>query len=237
MIDSGLYKRFYPDQRHDGTMRFYQWVREALKREMTLLNLGAGPASGSAVRSFRGQVARVIGADIDPIVMTNDELDEGYVISGGKLPLGDESIDVVVSDYVLEHVSDPASFMSEVHRVLRSGGQFFFRTPNAYHYVSIIAKCTPYWFHDMVANRARALAEQAHEPYPTYHRLNTRRAISRAARVAGFERCQFIMFEGQPSYLVFATIPFVLGVGYERLVNRFESLSWLRSNVFGNLTK
>ena len=204
---------------------------------MSLLNLGAGPASDSMVRSFRGQVAKVIGADIDPIVMTNDELDEAYVISDGKLPLDDQSIDVVYCDYVLEHVRDPAELMSEVHRVLRVGGHFFFRMPNIYHYVSIIAKYTPHWFHEAVANRVRGISERAHDPYSTYHRLNSRHSIQRHAKVAGFERCELVFFEAQPSYLMFATIPFLLGVGYERMVNRFENLSWLRANIFGKLTK
>lgn len=47
-----------------------------------------------------------------------------------KLPFPDNSFDVVVMFDVLEHVSHISEVLSEVSRVLRSGGCFFSSTPN-----------------------------------------------------------------------------------------------------------
>ncbi len=44
-----------------------------------MLTLGAGPATRGPIRSFRGQVAAVGGADIDPVVENSDELNEARV--------------------------------------------------------------------------------------------------------------------------------------------------------------
>jgi len=231
-----LFRRFYSDK-WDGTAAFYRWVREYVGPSTRLLNLGAGPATGNPLAAFRGEVERVVGADLDPAVLENEELDEAHVTDGKSLPFPDESFDVVLSVYVLEHVEHPKDFLREVLRVLKPGGCFFFRTPNRLHYVSLVAQATPHWFHTLVANRVRGLPSDAHEPYPTYHRLNTRRAIRTAARQAGFAHSELRMFEADPSYLMFHAVPFALGLAYERMANSSDRLAPLRANIFGRLER
>ena len=46
----------------------------------------------------------------------------------GTLPLADESVDAVMSTQVLEHVDDPAVYLSECYRVLRPGGRLLVST-------------------------------------------------------------------------------------------------------------
>ena len=138
---------------------------------------------------------------------------------------------------MLEHVEFPAPFLTEVHRVLKPGGSFFFRTPNKYHYVSLIARCTPHWLHELVANRARGLAKDAQETYPTFHRLNSTATIQDLANRAGFTQVTLNMVEREPSYLMFSSIPFLAGVLYERTVKRFDWLAGLRANIFGRLVR
>lgn len=49
-----------------------------------------------------------------------------------SLPFDDESFDCVICLETLEHVEDPSTAMSEVHRVLTPGGTFIGSTPFAY---------------------------------------------------------------------------------------------------------
>jgi SAM-dependent methyltransferase len=235
VISQQLFRRYYPGDSFSGTKKFYDWIWTYARPDSALLNVGAGPASGSPVRSFKGRVRYAAGADIDPIVLTNHELDDARLISEGRLPFDSQSFDIVVSDFVLEHVAQPIPFLREIHRVLTRGGSFFFRTPNRWHYVSIAGRLTPHWFHKLVANRVRGLAEEAHEPYPTLYRLNGRGCIGRRARAAGFGKVELRMCEAEPSYLLFNQVAFLAGVAYERLVNRFEGLGGLRANIFGRL--
>ena len=48
---------------------------------------------------------------------------------GQRLPLADASVDNVLCNQVLEHVFEPVAFLSEVHRVLRPGGQLMLTVP------------------------------------------------------------------------------------------------------------
>jgi hypothetical protein len=96
---------------------------------------------------------------------------------------------------------------------------------------------TPHWCHELIANWARGYPPGAHDPWPTVYRLNSRRNIETEAYKAGFRTVEIRMWEYDPKYLFFHPIPFVLGVGYERIVNRFDLLSGLRASIFGRLIK
>jgi hypothetical protein len=60
-----------------------------------------------------------------------------------------------------------------------------FRTPSRFHYVTLVSRLTPHWFHRAVSNRLRNLLAGAHVPYPTPYRANSRRAIRGAAARTG----------------------------------------------------
>jgi len=232
-----LKRKYYPDDSKDGTLIFYDWLRRYTRNEFTVLNIGAGPTADRKIKSLKGEVKRVVGVDTDKAVLENEDLDAAMVIEKNKFPFGDEYFDLAWADYVMEHVEDPKGFLKEVNRVLKPGASFFFRTPNKYHYVSFIGRMTPHWFHERVANRARGLASDAHEPYPTYYRLNCGKEITGRARSAGFKLVELKFVEAEPSYLVFNPIAFRIGVAYERFVNRYDGLQGLRSNIFGRLEK
>jgi SAM-dependent methyltransferase len=237
VIDKRLFRQFYPDNSLSGTIAFYNWVRQYLQPDAIVLNLGAGPPTNDPVRCLKGEAARVIGADIDPCVLRNHELDDAVLVTvDGQLPFPDSNFDLVLSDFVFEHVAEPRRLLSEVRRVLKRGGSFFFRTPNRYHYVTAIALMTPHWFHSLVANKARGMTADAHEPWKTFYLLNSRRAIEKEAHECGFEVIELRTYEAEPMYMQFSVPAFLLGVAYERMVNRWKALAAFRANIFGRLS-
>ena len=223
-----LYDKHYrigPDgvRRGDGSHSFYEWIRSTPGlAEMKVLNIGAGPTPDPPMRRLRGQVGRLVGVDIDPVVMTNEDLDEAFVTNGLELPFGDSEFDLVYSDWTVEHVERPLPFLHEVQRVLKPGGQYLFRTTNRGHYVTAISAHTPHWFHRLVANRVRDLRTEDHEPWPTHYRLNTERAVRRNLAAAGFAHVEVKLIEPYPVYLVFHPLAFRAGIAYERFVTRWS---------------
>ncbi|HSR18513.1 MAG TPA: methyltransferase domain-containing protein, partial [Ignavibacteriaceae bacterium] len=169
--------------------------------------------------------------------LNNPDLDEGHVITDNKLSFDDNYFDVVVSDYVLEHVKEPDIFFKELQRVLKPGGYFFFRTPNKNHYVTIISKLTPHRFHKLIANKARGLPKEAPDPYETFYYLNDPKTILNYAKNNNFKNIELRFCEAQPSYLMFNSFFFLIGVAYERIVNKFDFLKYFKSNIFGKLVK
>lgn len=48
-----------------------------------------------------------------------------------RLPYGDRSFDLIISNFVMEHVGDFAAAIDEVARALKPGGYFYMAVPNA----------------------------------------------------------------------------------------------------------
>ena len=221
----------------DGTTEFHDLLRSlTTSHELTVLEIGAGPENRTS-SLVASRVARLDGLDIDERARSNPALNTAMIYDGKTFPIDDQAYDLVIGDYVMEHVEYPQLMLNEIARVLRPGGHFVFRTPNIYHYVSIISRFSPQSFHLAAANKARKMDEDAVDPYPTFYRFNSRRAMRTIAREAGLHEVELRMVEKEPGYLKFSALAYRGGVAYERMVNSTRALAGLRSNVFGVLAK
>lgn len=168
--------RLYSERRErDAVVQFIDRIQSVIRAEMTLLDIGAGAGSLNQY-AFRGKCREIIGIDMDNRVEDNPLLDRGIVADASEIPLPDQTVDLAFSIYVLEHIEDPMSFLREVSRVLKPGGQFWFMTPNKYHYVPIIARLTGTVFHKWV-NKKRGRDED--DTFPTFYKMNSRRDLSK----------------------------------------------------------
>ena len=104
----------------DGTTQFHALVGQFAKPGCQILELGAGPDNPTT--AFLAQQGVVTGLDIDPAVKSNHHCRNAYVYDGVHVPLPSNSFDLVVSNYVCEHIEDPPRVCREIHRVLRPGG-------------------------------------------------------------------------------------------------------------------
>ena len=183
-------ERFYPEIaaggfcRDDGTLQFYLRVNALIKPTMRVVDLGAGRGAQALIRTglaremiiLKGKAADVIGIDVDPAVLENPFVDRAVVYAGDSLPLDDSSVDMVVSDYTFEHVSDPASFSSEITRVLKPGGWLCGRTPNALSAVALAGSIVPNGMHSGLLRYIQP-ARLEKDVFPAFYKLNKRRAL------------------------------------------------------------
>jgi SAM-dependent methyltransferase len=229
-----LDRRFYPKfgEIWDDAL-FRQEILSHITTESVLLDLGAGAGIVEQM-NFRGAVAKVCGIDLDSRVLDNPFLDIAKVTDGNDVPFPDESFDIVISDNVLEHLENPESVFREVERVLRPNGVFLFKTPNRSHYMPLIARVTPHGFHRFV-NRLRG--RNIVDTFPTLYRANSRREVSLLAATCGLKIEKIDLIEGRPEYTRMFCLLYVLGIAYERVVNRFGALSRFRVLIVGVLSK
>lgn len=224
-IKAYLDKTLYPDvDGHWDDELFRERILRFVGPDSEVLDIGAG-AGIVAEMNFKDVAKHVVGIDPDERVVDNPYLHEAHIGTGEKLPFDDGRFDVVFADNVMEHLDSPLQVFREIHRVLKPGGVFLGKTPNSWHYMPLIARSTPHWFHQAV-NRARGRAEV--DTFPTRYRANSARAVRRLASASGFEPVTIERFENRPEYLRLTPPTYILGWGYEKLVNLTELLSPFR---------
>jgi SAM-dependent methyltransferase len=191
----------------DSAVDFYTLVNALVGPESTVVDFGAGrgaflndqSAYRRSLRLFKGRVAEVIGIDVDPVVATNPALDRHYVISPeSPLPLADESVDVIISDWTFEHVTRPDHFAAELKRVLKKGGWICARTPNKWGLTGIASRSIPDGAHPLLLKRLspRRLKKDV---FPVAYKLNTSRAIRDHFPPSDFRDYSYLE-NGDPSY-------------------------------------
>jgi SAM-dependent methyltransferase len=227
-----LMERLYRD-RVDGTTEFYRLVRSRLRANDYVLDLGCG--IGREETDLRSGSHFVVGCDLGDDVKLNGCVTVRSQGDAYRLPFADSTFDAVLMDYVLEHLESPGRCAREVRRVLRPGGLLFFRTPNLFHYVALIAYATPHSFHRWAISRIGK--SPGEDLFETHYKVNTRNAVRRCFEGAGFVGESVRMVEKEPSYLAFARPALLLGYCYERVVNSSDLFAGLRSNIFASFKK
>ncbi len=125
------YRRQRPGWQPSGDV-FEALVRRTLTPAARVLDLGCG--RGGVMELFWRAVRLPVGLDPDLASLREHRTALPRVCGLGQaLPFAAGRFDVVLGLWVLEHVSDPATLLREVARVLAPGGRFLFLTPNANH--------------------------------------------------------------------------------------------------------
>jgi len=98
-----------------------------------VLDLGCGEGHFAQALSAAGAIATAADVASEPLRRAQrrvPELDARLLPCGPPWPLPDAAFDAVWAGEVVEHVGDTAAWLSEVRRVLRSGGQLLLSTPD-----------------------------------------------------------------------------------------------------------
>ena len=99
-----------------------------------VLDIASG--SGYGTRILSEVAEKAYGVDVDETAVAYAQKHfaasniEYKVGNGTQIPLGDDSVDVVVTFETIEHIEDYAQFLHEIKRVLKPDGLAIISTPN-----------------------------------------------------------------------------------------------------------
>ena len=211
----------------DQLVVFYTRVRSLLEPSFTVLDIGCGRGKHAQERTARSSLKilndhckTVIGIDVNPAARDNPFVDQFHLIgANSRWPLPDASVDLAVSDYVLEHVENPDLFFSECHRVIRPGGYLCMRTTNALSYFGVAARVIPDGLHPAIVQQAYVNPRKEEDVFPTVYRCNTVHAVRRALDRHGFQHCVY-GYQSDPAHFGFSRALYFLGVVHQRLAPR-----------------
>jgi 2-polyprenyl-3-methyl-5-hydroxy-6-metoxy-1,4-benzoquinol methylase len=156
---------------------------------LRVLDVGCG--EGQLTASIADAGYQVLGVDVaeEPLRRARSrraDLELRRVESAGEWPLADASFDVVWSGETIEHVADTARWLSELRRVLRSGGSLILSTPA----------------HGPLTRLGLALSrrrfERHFDPRADHLRFYTRHTLSRLLEDFGYEQVEVSEAGGMP---------------------------------------
>jgi len=108
----------------EGRYRRQALARAGLKDGMRLLDLATG--TGAVARAASTMTSRIVGADASIGMLLAGRAKQRFPLvlaQGERLPLRNESFDMLTTGYALRHFADLHTLFSECRRVLRPGGR------------------------------------------------------------------------------------------------------------------
>jgi SAM-dependent methyltransferase len=187
----------------DFTTRLLRRMRPFFPLEPPARVLDVGAAQGISLICFTRKGFEAEGVEPwEPAIEVGRELSrrtsiETHIVHGfaESLPFEGQSFDFVQAYSVMEHVDDPEKVFGEVHRVLKSGGGFFFATTSALcpRQVEIAGFPLFPWYPPPLQRAIMDWARRrrpwlvGHTTRPAYHWFKHRK-VRRQLREAGFTR-------------------------------------------------
>jgi|HubBroStandDraft_1064217.scaffolds.fasta_scaffold249572_2 SAM-dependent methyltransferase len=213
----------------DSTVLFYNLVNSLLAEGSVVLDFGAG----RGVRSedtvpWRVKLAvtslisvRRVAVDVDPAVLQNPFAKDRFVMplerGRVRVPMEDASVDVIICDWVVEHLADPAEVFLELKRVLRPGGSVCVRTSNKWHYAHLAARLLGSSKAGALALRRAQPGRKSEDVFPKLYRANSTRSLRSAFAKAGLRESAVFTWDPEPAYVGGSVPGAVVGFGLHRL--------------------
>jgi ubiquinone/menaquinone biosynthesis C-methylase UbiE len=206
------YRAQNPDWR-PATEVYEHLIRQKLRPGLRVLDLGCG--RGGVLEQLGESVGYPLGLDPDVISLREHRIAglPRAAALADSIPLRDNSVDILVCSWVLEHVADPARVFGEIRRVLRPGGFFVFLTPNATSPIALINRALRPLQQTLVP---RLYGRAEADTFPVLYRANTVRKITTLAVDTGL-RVESIQGVADPTYLAFNPLLFRLSTNLTRI--------------------
>ncbi len=197
-----------------GGYFFRQYLKNYINSNSIILDAGCG--SDGIISEFQFMPKLIIGVDINKKLLDKNKIVNKKIVSDLEhIPLGNNSVDIVISEFVLEHLRNPSAVFKEIYRVLKPKGVFIFITPNIINPIMTLSKILPHLFHTLLRIK---LLKKEEETHPTYYRANTYLRLLKLGEETGFHNYE-ITRAGNPEYFGFCKPLVPMSIFFEKLID------------------
>lgn len=178
-------------------LRFNQDIYETLlaehvRRDTIWLDAGCGkhalpPWRAAAEAELTRRPHLSVGCDADePALRLHGTLRHRVVADLGHLPFKSDSVTLITTNMVVEHLDPPLPVFEEFARVLAPGGRIIVHTPYAHSYYVLASRFLPERLKLRLIRRLESRDET--EAFPTRYRANTPRRLRTLMARAGLRQ-------------------------------------------------
>jgi SAM-dependent methyltransferase len=208
-----------PWAKRDPLSVYCATLAEHLKTSRPKNVVEIGPGKQSIFESFDNWGGRLIRIDISV-----DQLGSHgnrVVAYAESLPIADNSVDLVASQSVLEHLADVAGFLRETHRILKPGGMTIHLCPSKFSIFAMLNQLLPVRVTKILLH---ALKEGSDGicGFPARYDQCYASAMKNALRHADLSPVALEASFCQSSYFEFFLPLFLASVAYESMVRKIH---------------
>jgi len=211
--NQAILKKYFPNHLWPDEV-YKNKIKSYISDGVRIGHLGCGRDLNRVYEVING--AKVFGIDFNLESLKEYKTGERIRANLEKIPFRDEYFDLLISEFVFEHIEYPENVINECKRILKRNGKIIFLTINKFSLSGIISSFTPQWFHKFV--RRRMLEPQFYnDVFKTYYRFNSTGKIRKIFKDYGFKEIELTFLEAEISY--FDKSPALLELGC--IVNKF----------------
>ena len=145
-----------------------------------------------------------IGCDIDVSgLIANNQTSCLVMAPMEQLPFPNNSIDLLVSKWVFEHINTPDEVFAECFRVLKPGGKLIILTPNSHSIFVLCSRAIPFKLKSKIKKSIFRIHEE--DTFKTSYLANSKKRLFQLADNTGFKNLDWFLLPGMWTFFVFST--------------------------------
>lgn len=175
---------------------FCDLILNDISKDSVVVEIGAGKGLCKHVAKIRNNVKVLLGVDPSDNIEVNPYVHKRIKQFFEDAEIESESVDLIYSIYVMEHIEKPEKVIEKAYNILKKGGKMYFITPNRKHYFVCISKIAESLrFKKIWIEKFMHLKVNTDLGFESYYYLNDEVTIKNLSEKYKFKTCSIIFID------------------------------------------